>query len=285
MTGAALSLDHVGAMVEDLDAGAARWRRLGFRLAPESRQAGVTRPGGPVEVWATANRCAVLGRGYLELIGVVDATRFNPWRGYMDRFEGIHIAAFRCADADDAYGELSRRAEGFDPPVDRKREAPFGDGTKTMKFRNIFSRDEFHPEGRFIVIEHQTPEVLWQAELATHPNGALRLETVILFADDPGPVIGRMEAIAGAGADRGRIDLALGGAVEVLDREGIEARFPGLRPPLLPCMGGCAISVADLAAARRLIAANGVPLNESGGGKFWIAPQFANGAAMEFIQG
>ena len=290
MNVSSLSLDHVGAMVRDLDSGAEWWRRLGFRLAPRSPQLGATVPGGPVEPWATANHCAVLRRGYLELIGIVNAARFNPWRTYMDRFEGIHIAAFRCDDADRAYAELQRRAEGLDAPVDRRREAPFGSTTRTMRFRNIFSRDAFYPEGRIIVIEHQTPEVLWQDELTMHPNGAMGLEAIILFADDVAPVLDRMQAIAGATAGRSqpnrvRIDLPGGGGIEVLGVAQFAARFPGVTPPRLPCIGGCVVSVDDLAAARQLIAGNGVPLNESDGRTVWIAPEFANGAAIELIQG
>jgi hypothetical protein len=241
-----------------------------------------------MEPWATANHCAVLRRGYLELIGIVDGVRFNPWRAYMDRFEGIHIAALRCDDADSAYAALRTRTDGFDAPVDRQREAPFGSATRTMRFRNIFSRDAFYPEGRFIVIEHQTPEVLWQDELMSHPNGAVGLEAIILFADDVEPVLDRMQAIAGGTADRSqpdraRIDLPGGGGIEILGAAQSAACFPGVNPPQLPCIGGCVVSVEDLAAARRLIAGNGVPINESDRGTVWVAPEFANGAAMELI--
>lgn len=284
MTGLGLSLDHVGAMVRDLDAGAEQWWRLGFRLAPRSPQKGATRPGGPMEPWATANHCAVMRRGYLELIGIVDATRFNPWKTCMDRFEGIHIAAFRCDDADAAYAELSRRAEGFDAPVDRRREAPFGEDVRTMKFRNIFSRDEFYPEGRLIVIEHQTPEILWQDDLITHPNGAIGLEAMYLVAGDDGATSARMQAVAGIAANDGRIDLPGGGIIEILDPKQFGARFPGVTSPRLPWIAGCVVSVEDLTATRRLLAENSVPLTESDG-RVWIAPEFANGGVLELIQG
>jgi hypothetical protein len=284
MTGPGLSLDHVGAMITDLDAGADQWRRLGFQLAPRSPQIGAIRPGGPMEPWATANHCAVMRRGYLELIGIVDAARFNPWQGYMDRFEGIHIAAFRCDDADAAYGELQDRADGFDAPVDRRREAPFGNGTRTMKFRNIFSQDEFYPEGRFIVIEHQTPEILWRNALMVHPNGAIGLEAMVLVADDDGATRDRMQAVAGVAAIDDRIGLPGGGIIDILDPARFAARFPGVTPPRLPWIGGCVVSVEDLAAARRLIAGNGVKLNDSAG-RLWIAPEFANGGVLELVQG
>ena len=53
--------------------------------------------------WATANHCVMFERGYLELIGITDPTKHNPWTAFLDRFEGIHITAFRCPEADMAY--------------------------------------------------------------------------------------------------------------------------------------------------------------------------------------
>ena len=141
MTEDGLSLDHVGFMVRDLDAGAARWRDLGFHLAPRSPQMGKT-PDAVMAPWATANHCAMFERGYLELIGIVDPALFNPWSAFLDRFEGIHITAFRCREADAAYAALSQRADGFDPPLQRRRDAPYGDGVREFRFRNIFSRDD-----------------------------------------------------------------------------------------------------------------------------------------------
>src|SRR5260221_5245 len=68
------------------------------------------------------------------------------------------------------------------PPVQRQRALPDG---RVMRFRNIVSRDAAVPEARLIVIEHQTPELLWQPDLMTHPNGALRLAETVICAADP----------------------------------------------------------------------------------------------------
>ena len=170
------SLDHLGTIVSDLAAGAARWERLGFQLSPLSRQRG-RMPGrdedGP---WATANRCAIFRHGYLELIGIVDAAAFNPWTKFLARFEGLHLLALRVPDADAAYAELSGRTATLNAPVQRERKLDVDGVEATMRFRNIFSRDESYPEGRYIVLEHQTPEYLWQPRYQAHPNGALALE-------------------------------------------------------------------------------------------------------------
>ena len=41
-------------------------------------------------------------------------------------------------------------------------------------------------------IEHDTPEVLWQPHLLTHPNGVIGLDSVTFAAEDPTPVIRRL---------------------------------------------------------------------------------------------
>ena len=77
-------------------------------------------------------------------------------------------------------------AQGFAPPVQRARSTPAGE----MRFRNIFSEDARWPEGRIIVIEHQTPEILWRPELLEHPNGASALRQCLFVSDRPDGTLG-----------------------------------------------------------------------------------------------
>jgi len=284
MTALRLRLDHTGTMVRDLAAGAERWRRLGFTLAPKSPQMGFVRPGGPMEPWATANHCAMFRQGYLELIGIHKPEAFNPWAKFMDRFEGTHICAFRCDDADAAYAVLKDRAPGLDPPVQRRRDAPFGEGTREFRFRNIFSRDDKFPEGRFIVIEHQTPEVIWQEALMEHANGAVALTEVMFCADDMAATAGRLAGILGsapvpAGTGTLHFTMPEGARVTVHDAAAFRTRFPGAEPPPRPCMAGVTVAFADVEAAARLMSGNGVAVRPGPAGS-WIGAEDDNGAVM-----
>ncbi len=279
-----LSLDHVGFILRDLDAGAARWARLGFTLSPPSPQMGRV-PGQPeMAPWATSNRCTMFQRGYLELIGITQADNFNPWTAFLDRFEGIHITAFRCGDADSAYTALAARIDGFDPPLQRQRHAPHGDGTRPFRFRNIFSQDDHYPEGRFIVIEHQTPEVIWQDALMTHPNGAVSFEEVVFCADPTAPTARRLAGITGVAMDQDRFDLPGGGRASVLDRAGFAARFPGAPPPALPAAAAIVVGVADPAQTRAVLRATGVEVNAAQGGTIWVSADAANGGIVAFMR-
>ena len=281
------SLDHLGAIVRDLAAGAKRWEQLGFFLSPVSRQSGKM-PGREDEsAWASANRCAIFRQGYLELIGIVDAAAYNPWEKFLARFEGLHLLALRVANADAAYAELAARTKTLNPPVQRARKLDVDGIEATMRFRNIFSRDAAYPEGRYIVLEHQTPEYLWQPRYQTHPNGALALEAALVCADDVQAQRTRLETITGTSPSLGsdgvlRFEPAKGGALELHDAAGFEARF-GWRPAVLPCFAGVEVSFASRDAAARLMEDNGVPV-ERRGGEWFVGPAHTNGFILRLGQ-
>jgi hypothetical protein len=281
------SLDHLGTIVLDLAAGAARWEKLGFQLSPLSRQRG-RMPGRDEEgPWATANRCAILRQGYLELIGVVDAAAFNPWTKFLDRFEGLHLLALRVPEANAAYAELARRTATLNAPVQRERRLDVDGAERTMRFRNIFSRDEAYPEGRYIVLEHQTPEYLWQPRYLAHPNGALALEAALVCADDVPAQAARLEAIVGARPSNGADGELLfrppqGGSIELHGAASFEARY-GWLPQALPCFAGVEVRFADRARAAGLMGENGIPV-EKRGGEWFVAPQHTNGFTLRLSQ-
>ena len=68
-------------------------------------------------------------------------------------------------------------------------------GEMEMRFRNIFSRDSAWPQGRFIVIEHQTPDALWRPEFTMHANGAQALVEAAFTAPEPEPTVRRLERL------------------------------------------------------------------------------------------
>ncbi len=284
------SLDHLGWIGQDLAAGAEAWRRLGFTLTRQSPQMGFTGPGGALEPWASANRCAVFKSGYLELIGLTDPERHNPWAAYLARGDGPHIAAFRVDTADAAYPSLAERVAGFDPPIQRRRMAPVGlepdGGEIEMGFRNIFSRDDAWPEGRFIVIEHQTPEALWRPEHVEHPNGAHALVEATFVAADPGPTADRVARLTNRDARpfAGGMQLfaAGGGRITVMTPAAFVARFPGATPPARPAIGAAIVSVSSLIALDAALAANGVSPRKTEEGLRVVAGEAAAGGVIAF---
>ncbi len=243
---AATTLDHVGIAGRDLGPLAAAYEALGFTLSPFAQhhapgQDGVVRPIG------TGNRCAMLRKGYLELIAVVDpALPSNTLDRFLARYEGLHIVAFGIEDAE---AELSRlRGLGLAVPgiawLERPVDTP--GGTRTARFARLPLPEA--PEGRVQLIRHLTPELLWQEGLLEHANRAVSLDETILAVEDPAEVAGRFGRLVGAGPEAvpGGYVLRLGeGALRILAPEQAQALLPGLVIPCLPFIAGLVLGTDD----------------------------------------
>jgi hypothetical protein len=279
-----LGLDHAGCVVNAFDAGAAQWERLGFALTPESRQRGAVPGQAGFHPWATANRCVILNHTYLELIGIVDKTAFNPWARFIARREGLHILALRCDDAVSAHAALAARTDALLPPVPRERTLDVDGEPRTMRFRNIFSRDELWSEARYLVIEHQTPEFLWQPRYQQHENGACDLVAITLVADEPAQLLPRLTAFDGNVFEHDKTAISARlpghGSVSILSSE----LFSGLYGVKADTgMQAITVSFRNLERTLALLKQRGISAGDSPYGR-WLGPRDTNGFVMHLIQ-
>ncbi|HWX49821.1 MAG TPA: VOC family protein [Roseomonas sp.] len=278
----AASLDHVGLGTRDGPALWAAYERLGFQLTPVARQSGRRGPDAPVELLATGNRCAMLREGYLELLAILEPQRFdNGLGGFLDRYVGVHILAFGMADAE---AELARlRRAGLEIPgiahLERPVDAPEG---PRARFSRLPLPDA--PEGRLQLIQHHTPELLWQERWMEHPNRAVALESVVLAAPEPATSAVALSRLTGRPLEpdsAGGYALPLPhGRVRILPAEALGAVLPGVTAPTLPFLAGFTVRTEDgNAAVRRLL--DGLPLREAPEG-LMVPPELAGGAALVF---
>jgi hypothetical protein len=287
-TASELALDHSGTICHDLAAGAARWEKLGFSLTPQAQQMVPGSGHNGLEPAATANRCAMLEQGYLELIGVTQPGRLNPWSHFVARHEGIHLLALRCNDADRFYATLSQRAAGFAAPVQRTRQVTEHGTTSELRFRSIYSNDAEYPEGRFIIIEHQTPESLWQPRYLAHPNTAIALTEVLIACRHIEPSAVRLAALTGvepiAQADGASLfALSNGTSVRLQDHRLLSAQF-GFAMHDLPAFYGATIAFRDRALAIKMMQENGVDLRLTADGGAWVGPLDTNGFVLQLTE-
>ena len=100
MSGDIDSVNHVGIAVRDMEEASRRYEALGFVLSPLSVHSGSAKPGEPVELMATGNRCAIFAENYIEVLGIVNPGRLDwSWGDFIKRFAGGHIICFGCKDA------------------------------------------------------------------------------------------------------------------------------------------------------------------------------------------
>ena len=183
-----IALDHVGVVARDLTALATQYERLGFTLTPLARHAD----------GRIGNRCAMLQHGYIELLAVVDpAATSATLERFLARYPGAHILAFSVTDPQAEVVRLQRA--GVAAPAVTRFERSISDGSSEMaRFDLIQLPDQ--PEGRFNLVHHQTPDLLWQHRFLHHANNAVSLLTVELTVAEPLATAARLSRLLGCPA-------------------------------------------------------------------------------------
>lgn len=290
----ALALDHVGLCARDPALLWAAWQRLGFCLSPVAQQSGKRSPDGPTEPFGTGNRCAFLRHGYVELLGILDDGLFaNGLDRFLARHAGAHIVALGMADAE---GNLARlRRGGLDIPGIAWLERPVEAGGPIARFARLPFPDA--PEGRIQLVQHLTPDLLWDARWMGHTNGAVALESTIIASAEPAQTIARLARLSGLPAEpdpiagfRLRLPGAEGAAgpqspkfetqIRVLPAFALDRILPGVAAPGLPFIAGMVIRTEDKGARAKALL-SGLPIRQTPLG-LMVPPELAGGAAVIF---
>jgi catechol 2,3-dioxygenase-like lactoylglutathione lyase family enzyme len=284
-----MELDHVGVTVGDLDAAAQSYTRLGFNLTPRSLHSGSLRPGGPVEPWGSGNHCAMFRDGYLEIQGITDPALYSPAKQSLARYEGAHIVAINCPDAAAAYELAHARGAAVSPPIRLERQASYGENNETTRlaqFDLVYADRAHYAEARFLIIKHLTPDVLWQAWLLDHPNGAIALDETWICAADPLEASRRVAPLFGVeptiSDDLPTVELARGRLLFVAPHA-LDARLPGARAPCLPYVAGFGIAVQDISQTEELFAREKIPFVRQDGALF-VGGAMTSGPHIRFHQ-
>jgi hypothetical protein len=253
-------LDHVAHFVPAMDTAAQALERCGFRLTPFTAQ--TNREGGKIVPAGTGNRCAMLRRGYVEILAATGDTSLARQLGErLERHVGLHLAAFSTADAGAEHRRLA--ADGFPvlPLVDMRRPVATAAGERWARFTIARIASGIMPEGRMQFLTHHTEEVVWREPFLDHPNGARALAAVWVAAADPAEAAERFARFSGRPIhrrgeastiplERGTVRVA---APEFLEREfGIPPQAP------LPYLALCEIEVASLPQLRQHLEAAGL---------------------------
>ena len=290
----ALALDHVGVAAQDLLPLTQTYERLGFTLSPIAQQSGRRRPDLPVELFGSGNRCAFFRHGYLELIAILDPTKFaNTLDRFLARYAGMHILALAIGDEGANLERL--RAGGVAFPGGAYRDRRVDPGAPTARSARLPFPDP--PEGRVQLIRHLTPELVWQDRWMEHANRVVALEAAILSSDTPAETAERLSRLAGLplevdpaggflirfpGADgvAGPRSTKMETRVRILTPEGLGKVLPGVVQRASPFMAGMVLRTEDGAAAARQVVA-GIATRDAPDG-LMVPPEAACGAALVF---
>ena len=284
MSSGITSLDHIAVMVTDLAEAGDAYEQLGFSLTPVSQHSGALSPGGKVENWGVANRCVMLRRGYLELMGVVDPVLYdNRVPDFLARYEGIHILAFGCDDAAATADALAAAGFGATGVHALARALDTPEGERLAKFNLVRLPAEETPEGRVLAIEHLTREYLWQDRYLDHPNGAMALTELVVCVEDVEEVSRRYARYFGIPFTRNGMvaECALqAGKFILIDHTGLRDRY-GIDPPALPFAASFTVAVTDRRQTLNLLESNGVNFTQRHG-TLMVPGSDAHGAIVVF---
>jgi hypothetical protein len=269
----ACALDHVGVVGRDLDALAANFASLGFRLTPLARHAG----------GRTGNRCIVLRQGYVELLATVDGGVSATLDRFLAHHAGAHILALGITEEEPVLARL--RHAGIDAPnaivTDRAVDDGDPDGPRA-RFSLITPPDR--PEGRFHLIRHLTHMALWQERFLDHPNKAVALEEAILLSPEPAEAAAWLSVLAGRPlvpdpVGGYALDLPQG-RIRVLPETAAAVVLPGQDIAPAPCIAGVTLRTSDgNAALVRLLGERGMACRVDGG----VVLVAAGGVVLRFV--
>jgi len=290
----ALDLDHCGTIVRDLDRAQQAFARLGFNLTARSHHVGAPAPGAPIVPLGSANHCAMLEQGYLEVMGHVDPTKTSNATAMAARYEGLHIVAFRPESSDAVQSRLIDKGQPVDAVRALERMTPWGlDGSEQRRvaFKNSRFNTGVFTEAQFQYTEHLTRDVMWQKHLMVHPNGALALQTLWLCSPDPVATAAKFSTLLGLAPVANSLGEQVfafdGSAMVVLSPAHWAVRAPGEATPPLPAPVGLDVRVKSLMQTEACLAANGVPAvrgNDDRGPWLRVGTSQACGGVIHFVE-
>jgi hypothetical protein len=278
-------IDHPVIAAQGLDAARMRFERLGFTVPPR---------GSHVE-WGTGNLCIMFPDDYLEIRGVVDASRFTMHLDeHLDAFgEGLMGVAFGTADIDASQVELQRNGinAGNLQHLSRNFEHPEGWTQPSFKLCAPAAEDI---EGlmHVVVIQHLTPELLRRPEYLAHANSCIGVNAVAGTIYEKYRVAAKLRRLLGDGAvtedvDGVRAVLESGQRLELLLPIEYKRQYgdiPASPEPEIPRLGNLTLRVASIDALRDALAAGGVEFEERSGDRVVVAAEHACGATLLFTE-
>jgi hypothetical protein len=216
------TLDHVVVNIRDqLDAGVALYRRLGFTMTPRG-----------YHTLGSINHLAILGNEYLELIAVPS--------GETGRTEilaapfGLNGLVFGTENSAAVYAALHDSGVAVEPPLEFSRPVELVGGAKDAIFRTVRLTAGTVSVGRLYFCHHLTRDLVWRDEWRHHANGAIGVMRAVIAANDPSAIaalFGRMFGPDAVRAGQTGYTLVMGlSQVDVVTPEALVDEFAGAAP-------------------------------------------------------
>jgi len=280
------SVNHVGLVVAEIHAAAARFEAMGFTLSELSMHKGATEPGKPAEPFGSGNRCAVFPKNYLEIVAHVEKDKRDVFVGkYLARFEGMHIICFNSPALPAADARLHAAGVGTSGVIPLQRDVSTAEGTRTAQFDCAHFAESGTPEGLVQAAFHRTPQYIHQPRHVAHANKCVALSNAYVVADDVAGVAARYATYTGVKPRRDGammvLELPLVSRITILPPAELDAELPGAVRRKAPYMPGYGFATTDLAAVTGHLDRARIPYARARG-RVVVPASAAFGAAIAF---
>ncbi|MGI9223504.1 MAG: VOC family protein [Woeseiaceae bacterium] len=278
-------IDHPVIAARDLDAARKTFERLGFTVPPR---------GSHVE-WGTGNLCIMFPDDYIEVRGIIDASRFTMHLDeHLNAFgEGLMGVAFGTQDIKCSHDEM--RESGVDAGTLQKLSRNFEhpEGWTQPSFK-LCAPEPVDIEGlmHVVVIQHLTPDLLRRPDFLAHANSCTGVNALSGTIYDKRRVAGKLRRLLGEDAvnedeDGVRAVLQSGQRLELLLPGEYERKYGAIAEspePQTPRLGVMTMRVASIDGLRDTLGERGVAFTEYGRGVVRVAAEDACGATLLFTE-
>jgi catechol 2,3-dioxygenase-like lactoylglutathione lyase family enzyme len=284
----ARGLDHIVHAVDDLDAAAASYQRLGFTVGARNRHP-----------WGTHNRLVQFPGFFIELLTVAEPDRLGndelsrlfgaPSRDFLGKHQGLWGLLLESRDAVGDAAQFRDAGIATSEAVRFEREGKRPDGTAVrVAFSLAFARDA-GAEAGFALCQQHFPESFWNPAFQSHPNGVRGIAGVVMVAENPSDHHVFLSAFTG---ERELLATSSGvsvktprGTVDVMTPEAYASHFD-VTPPTIADgarLAALVLAVGDGARVAKMLDEAKVAA-VSRMGRIIVGPDTMMGAAIVFAQ-
>ena len=170
-----IDLDHVGFVVEDLDATRRFLAQLGFTLTARADHTRTDASGALVSA-GSSQHSIMLHNGYLELMQITDPSAGHQLALAPSARFGLHVLAFGTNDAERCHAQCLAHGAQVGPLLHWARPVAEEGAHGLAKFAYFGAADWQPADPSYLCwVQHVTPELLRPPQLLQHANGALGL--------------------------------------------------------------------------------------------------------------
>ena len=279
------SLDHPVLAARDLDAARVTWERLGFTIPPR---------GSHIE-WGTGNLCIMFPDDYLEIRGIVDASRFTMnLDKHLDQFgEGLMGVAFRTDDVQTSYREMVDHGMRVAEPHRLTRNFEHPEGWTQPSFDLCVPEpDDIEGLMHVVVLQHLTPELIRRPDFLSHQNTCVGVNAMAGIIHDAERVAAKLALLLGddsvqTNADGVHLVVPTGQQIDLLLPHVYQARFGDIgreSHSKTPRLGAMTLRVEDLSRTQDVLTGNDVAFGNPDEGTIRVGPEYACGVILDFTE-